>query len=88
MMSATRHRIRSTTYSLTMAATATVVSAYFAGVLIGVFFPSQGQTLQYTLTFWGALHAVGGVFALVVTLPVILSLERANVRRILVHGQQ
>jgi hypothetical protein len=64
------------------------VSAYFAGVLIGAFFMSGSQTLEYTVTFWGALHVTGGILALAVTLPLILSLERAKVRRIFADDRE
>jgi len=83
IMVACRHRVRAASRSLVVVCIATIVSAYFAGVLIGAFFMSGSQTLEYTITFWGGLHVLGGILALAVTLPLILSLERANVRRLL-----
>ncbi len=59
---------------------ATIVSAYFAGVLIGVLFMSG--SLNWALTFWGVWHLIGGVIGIVTTLPVIAILEKANVRKI------
>jgi len=81
LLFANQHRIRIAIYSLTIAAVATTVSAYFAGVLIGVLFTTN-QTLQWALTFWGGWHLVGGIMTVAITFPIILSLERANVRKI------
>jgi hypothetical protein len=81
LMTANKHRVQVTTRSLITIVIATLISAYAAGVLIGVLF-TPGQTLQWALTFWGGWHLVGGILSLVITLPVIASLERANVRRI------
>jgi hypothetical protein len=57
-----------------------MLSAYLAGILIILFF--QGGGLQYALTFWGAWTLAGGIMALVIALPIIISLEKANVRKI------
>ena len=81
LMSANHHKIRISTYSLIIAVIATIVSAYFAGVLIGMLFTSN-QTLQWALTFWGGWHLVGGVMTVAITLPIILSLEKTNVRKL------
>jgi len=77
---ANHHKIRISAYSLTIAAIATILSAYVAGVVIGLFF--MGLGLQLALTFWGVWHAIGGAMAVVVALPVIAMLEKANVRTI------
>lgn len=81
LMSANHHKIRLAKRGLIMAVISTVVSAYFAGALIGVFF-TPGGTVQWALTVWGGLHIVGGITALIITLPIIVSLEKANVRKI------
>jgi hypothetical protein len=81
LMFASQHRIRISIYSLTIAAIATTVSAYIAGVLIGLLF-TPNQTLQWALTFWGGWHLIGGILTLAITLPIILTLEKANVRKI------
>ncbi|MGA2309349.1 MAG: hypothetical protein ABSG57_07360 [Candidatus Bathyarchaeia archaeon] len=86
LMSASHHRIRSSAYSMIVASVATVLSAYVAGVLIGVLFtPNDG--LQWALTIWGGWHFVGGIFTLTITLPLIAALEKANVRKILGEAQ-
>jgi hypothetical protein len=74
-----RHRIRNTLSSLAVTAFATMVSAYFAGVVIGIFFMTY--TLWVALTFWGEWHLIGGILTLVVTVPIIVSLEKSGVRR-------
>jgi hypothetical protein len=81
LMFADRHRIRISIYSLVVATIATLISAYIAGVLIGVFF-TPGQTIQWALTFWGGWHLVGGIMTIVITLPIIMALEKANIRKI------
>ena len=81
LMSANHHKIRVSIYSLTVAAIATIVSAYLTGVFVGAFF-TPNQTLQWSLTFWGGWHLVGGIMTVAVTLPTILALEKANVRKI------
>jgi hypothetical protein len=80
VMIANHHKIRVSAYSLTIAAIATILSAYIAGVVIGLFF--MGLPPLLALTFWGVWHAIGGILAVVITFPVILLLEKANVRKI------
>jgi hypothetical protein len=57
---------------------ATLLSAYCAGVIIGVFFTPN--TLLWALTFWGGWHVVGGIITLAITMPIIISLEKVGVR--------
>jgi hypothetical protein len=81
LMFGNHHRIRMARYSLGTTAIVTLVSAYFAGVLIGVFF-TPGETFSWALTFWGGWHLVGGMMTVVITFPIIIALEKANVRKI------
>jgi hypothetical protein len=81
LMSANHHKIRTSIYSFTIAVIATIMSAFFAGVLIGLLFTSN-PTFQTTLTFWGGWHVVGGIMTLAITLPIIAALEKANVRKL------
>jgi hypothetical protein len=76
---ANHHKIRVSAYSLAVTAIATVLSAYVAGVVIGLFF--MGMGIQLALLFWGVLHAIGGVLAVVITFPIIAVLEKSNVRQ-------
>jgi fatty acid desaturase len=55
------------------------LSAYFAGVIVGIFFMTY--TFWVALTFWGGWHLIGGVVTLAVTVPIIVSLEKAGVRK-------
>lgn len=80
LMSASHHKIRIALFNLAIATIATMLSAYFAGVLIGVFF--MGNGLQWALTFWGGWHLIGGILTVAVTLPIIIALEKASVRKI------
>lgn len=80
LMLSNHHKIRITRNSLAVTAIATMVSSYLAGILIIIFF--MGGGLLYGLTFWGVWTLIGGILALVITLPVIIALEKANVRKI------
>lgn len=85
LMLANRHKIHVKVYNLIVAALVTMISAYFAGVVIGIFFMSKPltiETVQWALTFWGGWHLLGGILTVIITLPIIGVLEKANVRRI------
>lgn len=85
LMIANHHRIQLKAYNMAIAPLATALSAYFAGVLIGILFMGKTlswETVQWALTFWGVWHLIGGIIAIVITLPMIGILERAHVREI------
>ena len=75
-----QHKIRNTFKGLAIPAVAVMISAYVAGVVIGVLFMSNG--VQWAFTIWGGWHFIGGILAVVITLPIIAILERAHVRRL------
>jgi len=79
LMLANHHKLHSKAYNMITTASATAVSAYFAGFVIGVFF--MGKPLTDAI-FWGGWHLVGGTISIVITFPIIGVLERANVGRI------
>jgi len=76
-----QHRPPKRALTLIASTLITVVSAYFAGVIIGLVF--MAKPLGWALTFWGGWHAVGGLLAVIITLPVIGALERTGVRRLI-----
>jgi hypothetical protein len=80
LMSVNNHKIRLKTYDLVTSALVTIVSAYFAGVIIGTVF--MNRPADWALTFWGGWHLIGGIIGIVVTFPIIGILEKANVRKI------
>ena len=80
LMAFCKHEIGLKPYSMAVATLSTMISAYFAGVVIGTVF--MGKSLEWALTFWGPWHLVGGVIGLVVAIPVIGALERAKVKGI------
>jgi hypothetical protein len=85
LMYVNHHKLSAKAYNMIVAASVTAVSAYFAGVVIGVFFmngPVTSGTLEWALFFWGGLHLIGGIISIALTLPVIAVLERAGVRKI------
>lgn len=81
LMLAGSHRIRLKIRDMAVAILVTAVSAYFAGVVIGTLF-TPGKTVEWALTYWGGWHLVGGLIGVIIALPTIGVLERANVRRI------
>ena len=80
LLLANHHKLYVKAYNMTVAAVATMASAYFAGVVIGVFF--MNRPLDWVLTVWGGWHLVGGTISVAITLPIIGILEKANVRKI------
>jgi len=80
LLFANHHKIRINRDSLAVTTIVTMLSAYLAGILIIIFF--QGGGLLYALTFWGIWTLAGGLLALAITLPIIVALEKANVRKI------
>jgi hypothetical protein len=61
---------------------ATVASACFTGVIIGVFLmsePAQLSNLSWVLTCWGGGYAAGGIISVAVGLPTVAILEKTAV---------
>ncbi|MGB9778825.1 MAG: hypothetical protein ACPLW8_05415 [Candidatus Bathyarchaeales archaeon] len=56
----------------------TMISAYIAGVIIGVFFMAGG--IYWALTFWAGWHMIGGLLSVIIASPIIGALEKAGVR--------
>jgi hypothetical protein len=78
LMLANRHRAYSTIRNLTITVLATMISAYFAGAVIGLFF--MNGSFQWAVTIWAGLHMAGGIMSAAITLPILASMEKANVR--------
>lgn len=79
-----RHEVSKKPVKIVALAVVTIVSAYFAGAVIGLIF--MAGSLEWSLTYWAGWHAVGGLLSVIITLPVIAALERANVRRLIYGG--
>lgn len=80
LMITNHHKIRLKAYNMAVVTVATLVSAYVAGVLIGVFI--MNMSLEWSLTFWGGWHLIGGAISVAVTLPIISVLEKTGAKRI------
>jgi len=78
------HNVFSKVLNVITVSIITVFSAYFAGVVIGLLF--MARPLNWALTYWGVLHAAGGVLSLFIAFPVLGALEKANVRK-LIHRE-
>jgi len=85
---AIRHRAFTRISNILVLSVITIVSAYFAGAVIGSVFMTTlpHWSLVWTLTYWAGLHVAGGVISLLIALPVIGALERANVHRLIYRG--
>lgn len=79
-----RHNVFSRVINIIIVSAITVFSAYFAGVVIGLLF--MARPLEWALTYWGVLHAAGGVLSLFIAFPVLGALEKARVRQI-IHSE-
>jgi hypothetical protein len=77
---ANHHRIDLKPANLTIAVLATFVCSYFAGVVNGIFILNQAPI--FAMTVWGSWSVVGGVIGVVVALPIIEVLERAQVKKV------
>ncbi|MBS7615680.1 hypothetical protein KEJ45_00560 [Candidatus Bathyarchaeota archaeon] len=75
-----KHRISIKPYNMAVATIATMISAYFAGVVIGTVF--MGRSLEWALTFWGVWHLIGGIIGLIIAIPVIGALEKAKAKEV------
>ncbi|MGC8998517.1 MAG: hypothetical protein ACP5JW_03860 [Candidatus Bathyarchaeia archaeon] len=78
LMTLCKHKVSLKPYNMLVATVATIISAYFAGVVIGTVF--MERSLDWALTFWGLWHLIGGIISLIIALPVIGALERAKVK--------
>ncbi len=74
------HKINLKLGNLAIAFFATIVSAYFGGAINGIFILNQAP--QFAVTVWAGWTAVGAAIGAAVTLPIIATLERANVKKI------
>jgi hypothetical protein len=75
-----RHRLNMKPVNVVVAVAATVASSYFAGVLNGILILNQAPL--FAVTFWAGWTIVGGVIGLVIALPIIAVLEKANVKKV------
>lgn len=80
LMLLNKHKISLKPYSMGVAAFATTISAYIAGVVIGTNF--MGRSLEWALTFWGVWHLTGGIISIAIATPLIGVLEKANVKEV------
>lgn len=80
-----RHKASTRLVNIIALTSVTIVSAYFAGALIGSLFMTQLPywSLSWALTYWAGLHAAGGLLSVLIALPVIATLEKAQVRKLI-----
>ena len=74
------HKVNMKPFNIAIALLASIVCAYFAGVVNGIFILSFTPT--FSLTVWGAWTIVGGIIGVVLALPIIGALERAQVKKV------
>jgi len=80
LMFAGRHMVSIGLRGLVGGVLATVVSAYFAGLVNATVF--MGRPLLWAATFWGGWNAAGGIMSLAVVFSIVGVLERSGVRRL------
>ncbi len=80
LLFSSHHKINLKLGNLATTFFATIISAYFAGAINGVFI--LNQAVQFALTVWAGWTAVGALIGAAAILPIIATLERANVKRI------
>lgn len=80
MLSVNRHKIDMNLVNLAIAVLVTIVCSYFAGVVNGVFILNQVPV--FALTVWGSWTVVGGIIGVILALPIIGVLEKAQVKKI------
>jgi uncharacterized membrane protein len=78
-----KHEVKFEPKNVIIVSLITVLSAYVAGLLIGL--AIMGGTIQWTLTIWGPLHLIGGILSLITSYPVLIALNRIGIRE---HSQQ
>jgi ABC-type sulfate transport system permease component len=59
---------------------ATIVCAYVAAVVNGIVI--LNLALMFTLTVWAGWNVLGGIIGVVIALPVVGILEKAQVKRV------
>ncbi len=79
LMGLSRHRISTKVRSIIVTVVATITAAYFAGVVNGILI--LNLPLQFAATVFGGWNLVGGMVSVAVTLPIISTLERTNVKK-------
>ncbi len=75
-----RHKLNLKPANLAVAVLATVASAYFAGVLNGIFILNQMPV--FAATFWGGWTIAGALIGFAIAYPIIGVLDRANVKKV------
>lgn len=77
---ANRHKLYMKPANLAIAVLATIVCSYFAGVINGILILKL--PLMFVVTVWGGWTVVGGIIGVVITLPIIGALEKAQVKKV------
>jgi hypothetical protein len=80
ILTLSHHKINSKLPTLAVAALATIICSYLAGVINGIFILNLNPF--FTLSFWGGWNILGGIIGLAVAFPIIAALERANVKKV------
>jgi hypothetical protein len=78
LLSGNRHRFCIGLSNIAITVLSTAISAYFAGVIIGL--ALMNGTAEWALTLWDGHNLIGGIVSLVLAFPVMLVVEKAHVR--------
>ena len=77
---ANHHKISLNAIALTIVFLASIVCAYVAAVVNGFLILNLDAT--FTLTIWAAWNGLGAIIGVVIALPLIAALEKAQVKRV------
>jgi hypothetical protein len=80
LMTMTHHKINLRPSIIAVMVISAIVSSYVGAVVNGLFILSFAPA--FTFTVWGGLVVIGGIIGVAVALPIIGTLERAQVKRV------
>ncbi len=75
-----RHRVNLKSVNISIVVLTTIVCAYVAAVVNGIVI--LNLALMFTLTVWAGWNVLGGIIGVVIALPVVGILEKAQVKRV------
>jgi len=74
------HKVNMKRINMGIAALGAIVAAYVAAVVNGIFILNFAP--MFTLTIWAGFVVLGGIIGVVIALPIIGVLEKAQVKKV------
>jgi len=79
LMFVTKHEIKFEKRNILAVSLSAILSFYIAGFIIGIVL-THGS-FQTAFSIWGPLHAIGGIISLIISYPILATLEKTGVRK-------